>query len=257
MSDEGLLPGAQDTDRATTLGEVINTAVELGLRNLMTCIPAKVVKYDASTNKANCQILVKNVTQAEDGSREVHSWPVVPGVIVQFAGAGGYRITCPISDGSDGSANTIGTLFFSARSLDKWSTGTGGEVDPELDHDHALADAIFMPGLLPFGAPWQDVPTDGMSVGMDSGPQAKFTQDLVLLFKTMANAQFVALSNLVDNRLAKIQSTFDSHTHGYTGGTGTANLSTGAVTAVSGTTEGPGSTIGALQTTAATVTKAE
>jgi hypothetical protein len=93
----------------------------------------------------------------------VHSFPVVPGVPVQFLGAGGFRITCPISDGTGGNASTTGTLFFSHRSLDKWLTGTGGEVDPEFDHDHALGDAIFIPGLMPFGAPWQSCPTDKMS----------------------------------------------------------------------------------------------
>lgn len=140
------------SDRFPTLQGAINTAVELGLRNLSTMIPAKVVKYDSSAQKANCQILVKQVTEGEDGEREVASWPVVPGVPVHFMGAGDFRITFPVDNG------TIGMLLFSHRSLDKWLTGSGGEVDPELDHDHALTDAVFVPGLRTFGAPLSPAP---------------------------------------------------------------------------------------------------
>lgn len=156
------------SDRQTTLAEVINAAVDGGGRDIYTCIPAKVVKWDAQKQRADCQVLVKNVTDGEDGARQVESVPVVPGVPVQFIGAGGFRLTCPISDGSAGKAATTGSLFFSHRSLDKWLSGSGGEVDPELDHDHALGDAIFIPGLMPFGAPWQSMPTDSMSIGDDA-----------------------------------------------------------------------------------------
>lgn len=156
------------SDRNSTLGGTINDAVELALRDLRTCIPAKIVKWDAGKQRADCQILVKNVTEGEGAEREVASFPVVPGVAVQFLGAGGFRITCPISDGSGGKSATTGTLFFAFRSLDKWLSGSGGEVDPELDHAHALADAVFIPGLVPFGAPWQSCPTDTMSIGDDA-----------------------------------------------------------------------------------------
>lgn len=168
------------SDRVATLAEAINLAVEHGARNLYTCIPAKVVKWDSSKQRADCQILVKNVTEGEEGDREVASWPVIPGVPVQFLGAGGFRITCPISDGGS-SAATTGTLFFSHRSLDKWLTGSGDEVDPELDHDHGLTDAIFIPGLMPFGAAWSSFPDDQMTVGSDSGVQIHLTDDLITI----------------------------------------------------------------------------
>lgn len=195
------------SDRLPTLQEAINIAVELGLRNLSTMIPAKVVKWDSSKCQADCQILVKQVTEGEDGSREVASWPVVPGVPVQFVGAGNYRITCPIENG------TIGVLVFSHRSLDKWLSGSGSEVDPEFDHDHALTDAVFVPGLKPFGATWQDIPSSGMSIGKDSGLQMAITDDAIVLATSGgANAQYVALSNKVATELNKILTTLNSAT---------------------------------------------
>ncbi len=225
------------TDRVPTLGEAINKAVGMGMRDVMTLIPARVVRFDASRCEADCQILIKNVTEGEEGEREVLSWPVVPSVPVQFPGAGGYRMTCPIQAGRSG---TIGSLIFSHRSLDKWLVGTGQEVDPELDHDHALTDAVFFPGLMPFGAPWSSVPTDHMSMGYDTGPQAHFHTSTIVLGDE-ATAQFVALSNLVNDGFDTILAAFDAHTH----------------TCPAGTSGVPTPAIGSLPDTAASQVKAK
>lgn len=193
------------SNRDETLQGVINQAVEAGLRDLYISIPAKVVKWDASNQRANCQILVKNITSAEDDEREVASWPVVTGVPVQFIGAGGFRLTCPISDGGQ-SAATTGLLIFSHRSMDKWLTGSGGEVDPEFDHDHALGDAVFLPGLMPFGGAWSDCPTDYMSIGSDglTGLQLRIKKDVIIAASVEQNSQFVVLADKMNEELAKI-----------------------------------------------------
>ncbi len=165
-----------------TQAEVINRATARAMKNLYTCAPAKVVKWDADKQRANCKILVKLVIENEEGDKEAVSWPVVPGVPVQFIGAGGFRMTCPIKDGPQGE-ETTGTLFFSHLSLDKWLTGSGGEVDPEHAHDHALGDAVFIPGLKPFGAAWESMPTDQASIGSDSDGNGRihFKDNEVLL----------------------------------------------------------------------------
>jgi hypothetical protein len=155
------------SERRPSLQDVILKAVGIGLRDLYTLIPARVVKWDAEKQRANCQILVKQVTTNEQGERVVEEWSVVTGVPVQFPGAGGFRVTFPISDGTQ-SAATTGSLVFAHRSLDKWLTGSGAVVDPEYDHDHALKDAVFFPGLMPFGAALESVPSDVASFGSDS-----------------------------------------------------------------------------------------
>ena len=60
-----------------------------------------------------------------------------------------------------------------------------------------------------------------------------------------AAAQFVALADYVDDRLATIQSTFDAHTHAYNPGPSAL-----------APTDGPLSPIGTLPTVAATKVKA-
>ncbi len=174
------------SDRSPTLAEAINTAVELGLRNLHTMIPAKVVKWDADKQRANCQILIKQVTEGEDGEREVASWPVVPGVPVQFMGAGDFRITVPVDTG------TIGMLLFSHRSMDKWLSGSGSEVDPEFDHDHALTDAVFLPGLRTFGNPLSPAVASDV-IELSAGGTTNF-----VALANKVNDNFDALWNLLD-----------------------------------------------------------
>lgn len=196
------------SDRFPTLAEAINAAVELGLRNISTLIPAKVVKWDADKAKADCQILVKQVTEGEDGEREVASWPVIPEVPVQFMGAGDFRITVPVGVG------TLGSLIFSHRSMDKWLAGDGGEVDPEFDHDHGLADAVFLPGLRTFGDPLGSVASD------------------VIELSAGGSTNFVALANLVKSELDAIQTALTSHTHsGVTAGAASTGASNSSYTA--------------------------
>lgn len=220
------------SERVNSLQEVINAAVSNARRSLYTCAPAKVVKWEPSTQRANCQILVKHVDEDEEGNRTVASWPVVPGVPVQFLGAGGFRITCPISAGGGGTEPTTGLLIWSHLSMDKWLTGNGAEVDPEFDHDHALGDAVFLPGLVPFGAAWQSMPTNQMTVGADSGVQVHITSSLITLGDE-SSAQFVALAN-------KVKAWFDAFNTAVTGWTpvpndGGAALKTALATLIGGT----------------------
>lgn len=147
--------------RAPTLGEVIRRAINAALVDTHRAIPASVQSYDAKTQQVDCQILVKRPYLDETDERQVESLPVVPNVPVMFAGGGGYRETFPIAAGD------TGYLVFAERSLDRWLTGTGAEVDPEFD-EASLVDAVFFPGLRPFGAPLQSAPTDRASFGNDT-----------------------------------------------------------------------------------------
>lgn len=216
------------SDRLPSLQDVINTAIEMGLRDLSTMIPAKVVKWDASKQRADCQILVKQVTEGEDGSREVASWPVVTGVPVAFYGAGDFRITVPVGVG------TVGRLEFSHRSLDRWLSGDGSEVDPELDHDHRLTDAVFVPGLRTFGSPLSPSPPSDV-IELSAG----------------GSTNFVALANLVKARLDSIQDKFDNHVH-----TGPSTVCANGA-AWTGSTAPPTSVIGTLADVAAAKVKVE
>ena len=144
-----------------TLAEVIRAAIMAEIAEMHVCIPAEVTEYDATKQMVAVRPLVKRGRLDETGERVVNSLPIINGVPVVFPGANAYRITFPIIPG-----DTV-LLVFSESSIDKWLV-TGGCVDPLDERRNALSDAIAIPGLKSFKAPWLNAPTDRMSMGNDS-----------------------------------------------------------------------------------------
>ncbi len=196
------------SDRRPSFQDVLQRAKESGASSVYTLMPAKIVKWDAGKQRANVKVLVKNASEGEGEERIVESWPVIAGIKVQFIEAGGFRLTCPISDGNltiDGARipATTGSLIFAARSLDKWMSGNGDEVDPEIDHVHDPSDAVFFPGLRTFGSPLQSCPTDHMTLGADAGVQIHFHgQTIVLGTESGAEKMLLAETLIADLKAA-------------------------------------------------------
>lgn len=223
------------SERSPSQAEVIRRALRAFGADLRVCLPGVVTKWDASIQRADVMIPVKQAYIDEEDNRQVESWPVVTGVPVEFMGAGNCRLTLPICDGNTVTDSgerppaTTGALFFSDLSLDKWLTGGGGEVDPEIDHQHDVTDAIFIPGLRTFGSPWSSCPTDHATLGHDSGVQAHFRKNFVVVASNEMLAQLVARADKVESELSSIQTALTTHTHsGVTtgpGNTGTSNSS--------------------------------
>lgn len=157
------------SERSPELAEVVRAAVEAAAGSLYVAIPARVEKLHTAASGlvgVDVQPLVKRGTRnTPDGERIAERLPVVPHVPVLFPGGGGFRLTFPVSVGD------VGLLVTCDRSLDAWLSGTGQEVDPEIDHAHALQDGVFVPQLRTFGAPWSSSPTDHATIGKDDGPQ--------------------------------------------------------------------------------------
>jgi hypothetical protein len=221
------------TERGPTLPRVIARAIEAGLVELRVAIPARVVGYDATKQRVDVQPLIQRVTLDEEDARHVETDPVVPGVPLMFPGGAGYRITFPISDGHlvvDGATlpATTGTLFFADASLDRWLSGGGGIVDPEIDHAHALTDGIFVPGLRPFGAALASCPTDHATAGADAGVQIHFRGSTITIGDE-AGSDFVALAQKVLDELNAIKAAFSGHLHA----PGSYTTPSGAVTGTS------------------------
>jgi hypothetical protein len=200
--------------RAPTLAETISGALGAFGRRLPVSMPAKVSKVNTSKRSVDCKILVQRPFFDEEDARQVESIPIIPGVPLAFP----PYFTGPISDGTlvfGGQTRpaTTGLLVFCDRSLDKWLSGTGQEVDPQIDHDHALADAVFFPMIFPFGAVPFALPQDAITIGDANGND------------------FVALAQKVLTELNAIKTAFNSHTHA--AGSLAAPSGGGAVTGVS------------------------
>jgi hypothetical protein len=126
-----------------TLPEVLRAVLESRLADVHTALPAKIVKYDATTRKADVQPLLKR--EYVDG--DIMSMPVISNVPVMFPSGGGAFLSFPVKAG-DGCL-----LIFSERSLDRWlSQNNVGEVETADVRMHDITDAVAIVGLAPFAA---------------------------------------------------------------------------------------------------------
>lgn len=129
-----------NVNETPTLAQILQQVVESRLCEVHTCMPAEVVKFDSSTQKAEVKPLLKR-KYANGSSVEL---PNIKNVPVIMPRAGKAWIHFPLKAGH------IVTLHFSERSLDKWKN-SGGVQDPSTENrKHALSDAYAVPGGYPF-----------------------------------------------------------------------------------------------------------
>lgn len=163
---------------------------------MRVALPGRIETYDASTQQATVQPLVYDGVYDETGARTADRLPVVTGVPVVFPGAGGFRVTFPVTAG-----DTV-LLVFSSSSIDLW-LALGGEVDPVDDRRHHISDAIAIPGLRDFAHALGNAPTSTMSLGKDGGPTIEISATDVQIGGS--------------NKLVTLAD-FNSHTHPAPGG---------------------------------------
>jgi hypothetical protein len=144
-----------------TLSTVIRRAVEEAAADLHVAIPAPVERVDLTKGLIDAKPLPKDRVEI-DGEEQVISVPVITNVPIVWPGAGGMRITFPIAIG-----DTV-LLLFADRSLDLWLLH-GGEVDPADPRRHALSDAVAIPGLRSFKAPWGGADSGAVTLGSENG----------------------------------------------------------------------------------------
>jgi hypothetical protein len=185
------------SERRPGFSEVLERARRRGA--VHTSMPAVVVRYDPAHRLVDVQPLIEEAFLDEDDERQTAPFPVCANVPINWPGAGGYVLTFPISDGKttvvDGAIPpaTTGTLFFAEHSLDKWLSGTGGIVDPEIDHVHQMSDGIFVPELRPFGASYPATPADHAVLGKDGGVQIHL-RGATICIGDEAGSDFIALA---------------------------------------------------------------
>lgn len=193
--------------RSPALAEVLRIALDARLADLHVSLPGRVERYDPQTKLADVKPLIKaTVVDDEDNEAKV-SLPVIPNVPVLFQGAGGFRVSFPVKQG-----DTV-LLVFAERSIDRWIS-QGGEVDPIDLRQHALADAIAIPGLNDMSRAWSDA-GDHMTAGKDGGAQIHFKADVIEL--GAEGGEGVALGSTLNTFLSKLVLWLNAHTHPVTG----------------------------------------
>lgn len=116
------------------LHQAIRAAVEAGLAEVHTVLPAKVEAFDVGEQTVTCRPQVPRVFR--DGTSL--ALPALQGVPVAFPGAKDAAMRWPLAEGS------FGLVIFSEAALDRYlQHGDGGS--PGDVRRHALQDAIFVP----------------------------------------------------------------------------------------------------------------
>lgn len=197
-----------DPTRGVELSDYIDRAIRAALsERVRSMIPARVAKLhldgDGNLISVDCKPLVGDFHRDETGALVTRSVPIINNVPVQFMTGGGFTFTVPIVAGASG---TLGALFFSDRSMDRWLSGQGQEVtDPEIYTRSALTDAVFFPGLLPFGAPMDPAaPVDHATAGSIAGKRIHF-RDGVICAGDEAGSDFGSLAGKVADTLDRLQ----------------------------------------------------
>jgi hypothetical protein len=135
--------------RSPELAEVIRTWIAGARADIHTALPAKVTRVDLAKGLVDVKPLIKSGWENDDGDRVVEAVPVICDVPIAFPGAGGMRVTFPVT------VDDTGLVLFSEASLDAWlDAPAGNDVDPLDDRRHHLSDGIFLPGLRPASSPW-------------------------------------------------------------------------------------------------------
>jgi hypothetical protein len=176
--------------RSPELAEVIRTWIAGARADIHTALPAKVTRVDLAKGLVDVKPLIKSGWENDDGDRVVEAVPVICDVPIAFPGAGGMRVTFPVT------VDDTGLVLFSEASLDAWlDAPAGNDVDPLDDRRHHLSDGIFLPGLRPASSPWT-ADASVLTIGSDGGA-----------------ADFVALAAKVNQALSDFRTWANGHTH--------------------------------------------
>jgi hypothetical protein len=179
------------TTQAPSIAELIEEYIAASLGRVHTVIPAEVLTYDATSQKANLQPSVKGRRINSDGDLEVYKLPVIPNVPVLFLSSGNHAITFPLSKGD------TGFILCSERSIDEWKT-TGNSVStPNDPRRFSLADATFLPAGRPFPK------------ALSSTDPSRLVIDGDISLGSNAAVHSVALAELVSQQLTTLKSLFN------------------------------------------------
>ena len=119
--------------------ELLNTIISNKLADMNICMPAKIIEYDYTKQKAKVQPALNQ--RYNDG--EVVKLPIIFNVPVIHPASGGASITFPVAIGD----NVL--LVFSQKSLEEWLQN-GEQVTPDDPRQNDLTDAIAFLGLNSF-----------------------------------------------------------------------------------------------------------
>lgn len=171
--------------------DTIREIVRSEIARLHTSIPAVVLSYDRTTQRATVQPVVRfSRRDAETGERVTYQAPPIANCPVAWPSSGSASLTWDLANGDPC------VLVFSERSLDEWLTT--GEIDnePADPRRHHLSDAVVFPGARSFA---DALPAAAYAAG------ATVLRGADIRLGSSAASDAVALSSLVSGALSTLK----------------------------------------------------
>jgi len=125
------------SDRTTSIEEIIQLGIDSAFKNLHTCLPAVVTRFDSTNQLIDCQVTLKRKL-----NNELVLLPKLVNVPIRYPKSTTFSITFPIE------VDDHVLLIFSERSIDTWLE-QGGIRDPFDVRKHSLSDAFAFPMMYP------------------------------------------------------------------------------------------------------------
>lgn len=126
-----------------TLAGNIKQGVANRIKDLHTSMPGIVQSFDAQTQTATIQPVIRRVFISREGTDEILTPGDLPPLInvpVQFPRGGGFSLTFPVKKGDEC------LIVFAERAIDNWHK-FGGVRDPGARRFHSLSDATAFVGI--------------------------------------------------------------------------------------------------------------
>lgn len=235
-----------------SLAEIFREALRGNRLSLHTAMPGQVeTVHPAAADGGqfvDVRLGLKRALRDANGGLVEHEAPVLPYVPVGFPQGGGFFMSLPLKVGDPV------TVVFAERSIDQWielaTKAAPQAISPGDEGMHTLDGAIAIPcGPAPRRELLKSVHDTNLVIGVDSANgegQIHIRPDGTIHLGKDGAADFVALAALVLSELNDIRTKFDTHTHNYLPGPGSATP-----------TLVPNAVMGAASSVASTKTKSE
>lgn len=130
-----------------TLRDSINSCIDYRLAFLRTATPARIHKYDSTTQSADVEVVLMDQFQGEDSPVK---YPIIQEIPVVFPRSKKGILHFPLDTGD------IGVLICTDRSIDDFVVSDGKEnIFPSEARQFELSDSYFIPGGYPFKSAFQ------------------------------------------------------------------------------------------------------
>lgn len=170
--------------------------VRAEVARVRTCIPAQVVDYNHTTQRATVQICVRYAYRNEDGEVVQERNPTLGDVPVMFPGGSGYAVTFPLSAGDEV------LLLVSERSIDEYLQTGARDCTPRDLRRFSLTDAVVLPVFV-----CGPVPSSGRAAG------AAVVQGSDVRLGSSTATDYVALASKVATQLSTLVAAYNAHVH--------------------------------------------